>query len=140
MAKKMLKIKPFIKLDIQLGEIITIGQTKEGYLKIIPIISGTASGDLKGKVLNYGGDVNYKNDEIYSVANATYIIQTNSGENVLVHNVGKINKNIPMLTYPSFIANQEGPYKSLNYRHFIGRIVSGNLSKIEIIIDEILDT
>lgn len=29
MAKKMLKIKPFIKLDIQLGEIITIGQTKE---------------------------------------------------------------------------------------------------------------
>lgn len=119
---------------------MTIGQTKMCYLKIASIISDKVSGSLKGKFLNYGGDVNYKNNKIYSIANATYIIQTNSGENVLVHNVGKINKNIPMLTYPSFIANQEGPYKSLNYRHFIGRIVSGNLSKIEIIIDEILDT
>ena len=75
----MLKIKPFIKLNIQLGDVINIGQTKEGYLKIIPIVSGFVSGSLKGKVLSYGGDINYKNDEIYSLANATYIIQTNDG-------------------------------------------------------------
>lgn len=140
MAKKMLKIKPFIKLNVQLGKVITIGQTKKGYLKIIPIISGKVSGSLKGKILNYGGDVNYKNDEIYSMANATYIIQTNDGENILVHNVGKIDKTRAMLTFPSFSTNQEGTYKSLNYRHFVGQIVFGNLSKIEIIIDEIVDS
>lgn len=139
-AKKMLKIKPFIKLNIQLGDVINIGQTKEGYLKIIPIVSGFVSGSLKGKVLSYGGDINYKNDEIYSLANATYIIQTNDGENILVHNIGKIDKNHAMFTSPSFIVNQDGPYKGLDYRHFVGQIVSGNLSKIEIIIDEIVDS
>lgn len=43
---------------------MTIGQTKMCYLKIASIISDKVSGSLKGKFLNYGGDVNYKNNKI----------------------------------------------------------------------------
>ena len=44
------------RLDVHLGPIKEMGQGRAGQRRIIPIIGGTVSGKITGKILNLGAD------------------------------------------------------------------------------------
>lgn len=123
MMKQPLKLDNFIDIKVKLGEPIKIGQTNQGYLKIIPILGGTFEGKISGTVLNWGGDVNYKYNSKESTANATYVLQTSDSQKILVHNKAIINKDRPMLTYPTFSIDKKSQIASLLDQMFIGKII-----------------
>lgn len=130
--KQPLKLDNFIDIKVKLGEPIKIGQTNQGYLKIIPILGGTFEGKISGTVLNWGGDVNYKYNSKESTANATYVLQTSDSQKILVHNKVIINKDRPMLTYPTFSIDKKSQIASLLDQMFIGKIIPVDKYQISI--------
>lgn len=134
----MLRLRDYIKINCKLGEPYRFGNTDKGYFKIIPITDGNFTGELSGKVLKFGGDFNYKFNDKRSTANARYILRTDDNYLIYIQNSGKIDKNHNMITHPTFITDQTGPYNFLNYKNFIGIIIPQNKNTITISIKEIV--
>ncbi|CAJ1186118.1 DUF3237 family protein [Companilactobacillus paralimentarius] len=135
-----LKIKSFIDIHIMLGNPIRIGNTKKGYFKIIPIDGGYFTGEISGKVLKFGGDFNYKFDDKYSSADASYVLQTeNNQENIFIRNSGNIEKGRIGICHPEFIVNDEGYYGNLANRTFISKIIPDSKNKFGNIIIKIYE-
>jgi hypothetical protein len=75
-------------LEVEVGAPLEIGGTPAGLRRVIPITGGTVSGTLlTGRVLPGGADSQLIRTETETVADARYVLETDLGELVYVHNV-----------------------------------------------------
>jgi hypothetical protein len=75
-------------LEVEVGAPVEIGSTPAGLRRVIPITGGTVSGPLMtGRVLPGGADHQLIRTETETVADARYVLETDRGELVYVHNV-----------------------------------------------------
>lgn len=116
-----------IKLYVQCSPAIEVGQTLDGYLRVIPIIGGTFEGKINGKVVPGGADWNVQKTEFVSHASAKYVIQTEDGEYISIQNDGFLDIREPnsMKTTPRFQVNQDSQYAWLNYGCYVGTLTGG---------------
>lgn len=119
--------KSFIKIHIELTTPFHIGSVTGGYFKVIPIIGGVFTGEIDGKVLNFGADYNLKYDNNKSHVDACYILRTNDNEDIVIRNTGDIDKSLSngSRTTPSFIVDKDSKYFNLLNQDFYGEIVFG---------------
>ena len=76
-------------LRVTVGRPIDIGIGAKGERRMIPITGGSVEGPgLNGRVLPGGADVQLIRADGVAEIDATYAIETDAGERVLVHNVG----------------------------------------------------
>ena len=118
-AKELFRLKVFIAPPIE------VGRVNGGVLQVIPIIGGTFQGqDIAGKVLPGGADWNTTFDDGTSHVEARYVLETNDGEYIVVENEGFIAMDSAsrIKTSPSFIADQNGKYHSLNHGSYVGEL------------------
>lgn len=82
------KLKPFCELRVDLAPIIEMGPGRAGKRRIIPIIGGTVSGRVTGKILNLGADW----QTIYADGSADldtrYAFETDDGALIEIINKG----------------------------------------------------
>lgn len=88
---------PLVKPDLDfvfglkatLGDAVVVGDTPEGLRRMIPIVDGSFSGrSLQGKVLGGGADWQFVRNDGVTVAEATYLLQTDDGVHIQVRNRG----------------------------------------------------
>lgn len=75
-------------LTVELSAPIEMGVGRAGQRRIIPIIGGSATGDIEGKVLNLGADWQTIYADGAAHLDTRYALQTESGAVVEVVNVG----------------------------------------------------
>lgn len=109
----------------------TVGDSKYGLRNIIPILGGSMSGKIKGRVLAGGADyqIIVGNFEL----DARYALQTDDGELILVRNCGQLGALVP-----TFETRSDGPYAWLNQGAFLSAdpLPSLDLSQIYLTIYE----
>ncbi|WP_461173349.1 DUF3237 domain-containing protein [Arthrobacter sp. Z1-9] len=76
-------------VKVKVGPPIEVGETPDGFRRIIPIIGGTVEGpELRGTVLPAGADFQLLKSETLTELEAKYVIETEDGERVYVTNFG----------------------------------------------------
>ncbi len=75
-------------LTVELAAPIEMGSGRAGQRRIIPIIGGTATGDIEGSVLNLGADWQTIYADGAAHLDTRYAVQTQSGAVIEVVNVG----------------------------------------------------
>lgn len=75
-------------LDVEIDEPIEIGETGDGYRRIVPITGGTVSGAVTGSVLPVGADFQLLRLDRPTELVARYAFETESGAMVYVENRG----------------------------------------------------
>lgn len=75
-------------LVVELGEPIEIGQGRAGQRRIIPIIGGSATGKITGRVLNLGADWQTVYGDGAAHLDTRYGVETIEGAVIEVANVG----------------------------------------------------
>ncbi|PJI07566.1 MULTISPECIES: DUF3237 domain-containing protein [Clostridium] len=124
----LLEAELVMELTVELAETKDVGETCEGYLRLIPIVGGTFSGDkIKGKILPGGYDWNVTTDKGSAHALAKYGIQTDDGVCISIENEGYINLKASealIKTTPRFQA-PHGKYAWLNSGVFVGSLEGG---------------
>ena len=75
-------------LVVELGEPIEIGQGRAGQRRIIPIIGGSATGKITGRVLNLGADWQTVYGDGAAHLDTRYGVETIEGAVIEVVNVG----------------------------------------------------
>lgn len=75
-------------VDVEVEEPIDIGETGNGYRRIIPIKSGTISGQIDGEILPGGADYQLFRVDRPTKLVAHYAFETDDGSRVYVHNEG----------------------------------------------------
>lgn len=75
-------------LVVELGPPIELGQGRAGQRRIIPIIGGTATGKITGKVLNLGADWQTVYADGAAHLDTRYGIETEDGAVIDVVNIG----------------------------------------------------
>lgn len=128
----------FATLEVELGPRLNVGHTDQGFFKIIPIIGGTITGKLNGKIVPFGGDFNHRYDDRFSKAHALYLLKCNE-ELIYVDNQADIDKKTSSFTHLRFVADKNGNYHDLNYRTFNGKIVEGDDAHVLIEVYEVMD-
>jgi Protein of unknown function (DUF3237) len=82
------ELKPFCELRVDLAPIMEMGPGRAGKRRIIPIIGGTVSGRVTGKILNLGADW----QTIYADGSADldtrYAFETDDGALIEIINKG----------------------------------------------------
>ncbi|MGH1368898.1 MAG: DUF3237 domain-containing protein [Maritimibacter sp.] len=75
-------------LEIELSPILELGQGRAGKRRIIPIIGGTCTGKINGKILHLGADWQtiYENGTAELIAR--YAIETDDGALIEIQNEG----------------------------------------------------
>lgn len=100
---------------VTLGKTITVGDSKYGERKIMPITGGSiaSGGKIAGKVLFGGADYQiYGSTSTDVYVDARYTIETDDGELIIVRNCGPL---MPLMTLaPSFETRKDGNYSYLN--------------------------
>ena len=92
---------------VTLGGSQQVGASKRGARNIIPITSGTLTGNITGKVLFGGAD--YQSPTSGPAIDARYLWQTTDGDIIIVRNAGGFNGLVP-----TFETRAEGKYSWLN--------------------------
>lgn len=117
-----------MEIKVELSETKDVGKTYEGYLRLIPIIGGTFSGDkIKGRILPGGYDWNVATNNGVAHAFAKYGIETDDGVCISIENEGYISSEKPealIKTTPRFQAPY-GKYDWLNSGVFVGCLEGG---------------
>lgn len=75
-------------LVVELGDPIELGQGRAGQRRIIPIIGGTATGRISGKVLNLGADWQTIYGDGAAHLDTRYALETDDGAVIEVVNIG----------------------------------------------------
>lgn len=74
-------------ISVQVGPPIEIGDTPEGFRRIIPITGGTVTGPrLNGRVLSAGADFQLLRSPTVTEMDAKYVLATDGGEHIYVNN------------------------------------------------------
>lgn len=117
-----------LRARVGIGSFLSVGNSKYGSRRIIPITGGTFSGDISGSVDEGGADFQLTTDAGLSLE-ARYTLRTNDGEYILVRNCG--NFAVADLTVPLMETRVDGPYNWLNDADFVGTITPG-MSRVTI--------
>lgn len=80
-------LTPVLHLEVEVGPPVEIGPTPAGLRRIIPITGGTVSGLFTGRVLPGGADFQVIRSATETVAEARYVLESDDGERVYVHNL-----------------------------------------------------
>jgi hypothetical protein len=76
-------------ISVQVGTPIEVGETPEGFRRIIPITGGTVEGPrLRGKVLPAGADFQLLASPTVTELEAKYALETDDGDRLYVTNFG----------------------------------------------------
>ncbi|MFB0836071.1 DUF3237 domain-containing protein [Arthrobacter halodurans] len=76
-------------VKVKVGAPIEVGETSEGFRRVIPIVGGTVEGpELRGSVLPVGADFQLLKSDTLTELEAKYVIETDDGEKIYVSNVG----------------------------------------------------
>jgi hypothetical protein len=74
-------------IEVDVGEVHTVGATDAGVRRVVPILGGTVTGpELRGTVLPMGEDFQLLRSESVSELHARYVIRTDDGELITVEN------------------------------------------------------
>ncbi len=76
-------------LAIDVGAPIDLGGLPDGHRRMVPILGGTVTGPrLRGRVLPAGADHQHLRSERVTELDARYVVETDDGARIAVHNVG----------------------------------------------------
>ena len=98
-------------IDALLGEVVDVGITPTGRRRVIPIVGGTVSGRLEGRVLPGGADWNLEHADGSVELWARYELRLADGAVLSVTNtaVHDADPRLPILTSPQFEVGDGGP-------------------------------
>ena len=82
------KLTHFCDLDVELAPIREMGQGRSGQRRIIPIIGGTVTGQVSGKILNLGADWQTIFADGSADLDTRYAFETNDGALIEIVNKG----------------------------------------------------
>ena len=111
-----------LEATVGIGGFRTIGDSKYGSRRIIPITGGRFDGEVSGNVNEGGADYQLTVDGDLTLE-ARYTLQTGDGETIVVRNCGDFGQGD--LTLPLFEAATAGRYDWLNHADFVGTITPG---------------
>lgn len=122
-----------VRLDVEIGQPYSVGETPLGIRTIIPITGGTFEGpSMRGEVISGGADYQLTiADGNRTSLEAIYTIKTDDGYYIHVRNRGIISKlknetgndETYFMTSPQFEASIDSPYSWLNNGIFVCRPV-----------------
>ncbi len=118
----LLEAELVMELFVELGETVDVGNTPEGYLRLIPITGGSFWGEgIKGKILGGGYDWNTTLDNGLVNVFAKYALMTDDGVAISVENRGHLDSGCDSLikTSPSFQV-KDGKYEWLRRGIYVG--------------------
>jgi hypothetical protein len=122
----MLAAELVLELSVDIGEILDIGQTARGHLRVIPIIGGTFTGKaIRGIVVPGGADWNTQMGNGISHVFAKYTLRTDDGSYISVQNEGYLQDNLLdalIKTTPQFQADENGKYHWLSQGVYAGSL------------------
>lgn len=118
---------------VKIANMISMGESKRGVRRVIPITGGTFIGSkIKGEVLSGGEDCQLVRPDGDTELNARYLLKTDDGyviqvtNNALIHTDSKTNafycKSVIDLEAP-----KNSPYEYLNHAIFIGTLTMPQL-------------
>jgi len=118
---------------VKIANMISVGESKRGVRRVIPITGGTFIGSkIKGEVLSGGEDCQLVRPDGDTELNARYLLKTDDGyviqvtNNALIHTDSKTNafycKSVIDLEAP-----KKSPYEYLNHAIFIGTLTMPQL-------------
>ncbi|MEK4217278.1 MULTISPECIES: DUF3237 domain-containing protein [unclassified Bacillus (in: firmicutes)] len=81
-------LKKFVSLDMKVDPPITIGETGLGLRRWIPIRSGTITGEVEGRILPGGADLQIIRADGRTDLSARYVIETADHELIYIENNG----------------------------------------------------
>lgn len=117
-----------LELTVELGETLDVGNTPNGFLRLIPITGGAFLGpEIKGRILPGGYDWNTAlNDGVTHVC-AKYALQTDDGVHISIENEGYLSSGShdnAIQTTPRFQVT-DGKYDWLRSGVFAGSLEAG---------------
>ena len=77
---------PIADLSVEIGAPIVVGETTAGLRRIIPILGGTATGKIEGRIQPGGADFQILKRDNVTELEARYVIETKSGLVYVVNN------------------------------------------------------
>jgi hypothetical protein len=82
-------LEPLIEVRAEVSAAIVVGPAPEGLRRVVPILGGSFSGPrLRGEVLAGGADWQYVRTDDVTVVEAQYLLRTDDGVLLQVHNRG----------------------------------------------------
>jgi hypothetical protein len=76
-------------LEVEVAAPLEVGSLTSGVRRVVPIVGGTVSGPLMtGRVLPGGADIQLIRSATETEVEARYLLESDQGELVTVHNVG----------------------------------------------------
>ena len=73
---------------VNLADVIKAGETKSGERRMVPLTGGRFEGKIAGEVLPGGADTQWVRPDGTAVVDARYMIKTDDGAVVYIHNHG----------------------------------------------------
>lgn len=119
---------------VSVGEAISVGKSKHGIRRVIPITGGTFSGpNIKGEVLPGGEDWQLVRPDGDTELNARYLLKTDDGYTIQVINRALIHVDANDQSFygksvADFEAPAESPYDYLNHALFLGTLTVPTLA------------
>lgn len=119
-----LDAKHILTLHVELTEDVIVGDTIDGYLKVIPITGGKVFGEITGDVIPGGADWNTSLSGNRCSVFAKYMFKADDGEIITIENAGVFDRNDEpiMKTSPTFRVREESKYSWLNVGLYVGSI------------------
>jgi len=77
-----------LHLEVEVGAPLEVGVLTSGLRRVVPITGGTVSGLFTGRVLPGGADVQLIRTGTETEVEARYVLESDQGELVTVHNSG----------------------------------------------------
>src|SRR5919205_595867 len=77
-----------LHLEVDVAAPIEVGRLTSGLRRVVPITGGTVSGLFTGRVLPGGADLQLIRSDTESEVEARYLLESDDGELVTVHNAG----------------------------------------------------
>ena len=123
-----LEAEHIMTIHVQCSKDMEVRNNGAGLLRVIPIIGGRVEGKICGEVVPGGADWNTSLEADISHVCARYLIKTDDGEYIDVHNEGNIRFDInsKIKTSPKFKADIKGKYAWLNYGVYVAALDFGN--------------
>ncbi|MGY1809468.1 DUF3237 domain-containing protein [Blastococcus sp. SYSU D00669] len=82
------RLTHILHLEVEVAAPLEVGPTPAGLRRVVPITGGTVSGLFDGRVLPGGADFQLIRTETETEVEARYVLESDAGELVTVHNVG----------------------------------------------------
>ncbi|MEG1925376.1 MAG: DUF3237 domain-containing protein [Ruthenibacterium sp.] len=120
-----LEAEKIFTLFVQCEQGKIIGDDGAGMLQVIPIISGSFTGKINGKIIKGGADWNTACTNGLAHVFAKYMLQTEDGICIAIENEGKIlasEKFKTIKTFTRFQVANESIYSWLNSGVYVGSL------------------